>query len=158
MDSSLGFVFFCVWFLLLGILSLYFHRRGSDNRSHQVISSALEEAIPLYSSNRSSGRSLKNFKTRYGGARNCLKVVVTKGELVVTAPVAFLAAFSEDYDLEHSIPKESICEYVRFTRFFQRVYRVSYIDEQGVLRTIELWPKKSAQFEQAMNLPFTTTA
>ena len=54
-----------------------------------------------------SGHSRKNILTRIGGARNCLRLVVTKDLLWITSwfPFSLITAF---YDLEHVIPRDQI--------------------------------------------------
>ena len=54
-----------------------------------------------------SGSSNKTFWTKFGGARNCLKVTVTESEVWIRTffPFTLLAA---DLDLTHRIPKSSI--------------------------------------------------
>src|SRR6185369_12562643 len=61
-----------------------------------------------------SGCSQKNVLTKLGGARNCLRLVVTRRFLWVTSwfPFSLIAPF---YDLEHVIPLDSILSLRRST-------------------------------------------
>src|SRR5437899_2356685 len=76
------------------------------------------EAI-LFQERFASGHSLKNLLTRFGGASNCLRLVVTQDLVWVTSwfPFSLLAAF---YDLEHVIPRNNI-ESVETTSVLWRV-------------------------------------
>ena len=61
----------------------------------------------VYQERFASGCSQKNILTKIGGARNCLRLVVTRSFLLVTSwfPFSLITPF---YDLEHVIPLESI--------------------------------------------------
>jgi hypothetical protein len=78
-------------------------------------------------------------------------VVVTRDELFVLAPIRFLVYFTEKFDLEHSIAKKSISEFAKFHLLRLPGYRVTYIDQRGEAHTIELWPRRPKEFEEAMS-------
>jgi hypothetical protein len=158
MNSDYSTLFPVFALIVISVLILKFHRRGKTNIANRAIKDTLKNVTALYSSNRCSGRSLKSTKTKLGGAHNCLKVVITDDTLFVTAPFSIFAALSEEYDLEHTIPKTSVREYNKLTRLFRLGYRLSYADVHGIPRTIELWPKNWREFEQALEKGLSATA
>jgi hypothetical protein len=92
-----------------------------------------------------SGCSQKNIITKVGGARNCLRLVVTKNFLWVTSwfPFSLIAPF---YDMEHVIPLDAIvC--VRHSHFVGRsTLLLTYRDFKGETHTLRLLPKKPNDF------------
>ncbi len=63
----------------------------------------------VYSERFSSGSSHKSWRTRLGGANNCLTVVVTETHLAITTFFPF-TAFLDMCDLEHLIPLSEITD------------------------------------------------
>ena len=60
-----------------------------------------------YLENGVSGYSTQSFKTKMGGARNVLRIRVTKNQLWLTTNT-FMAWIAKQFDLLHIIPIESI--------------------------------------------------
>ena len=129
-----------------------------------------EEPI-LFRETDASGRSLKSWVTKYGGATGCLVITVTQNELCTTLSLSFLPQFSlipkrlrlyqeqaltKQSDLSHRIPKADIISVVMKSKWWWRkTYEVSYRDEAGVVNRLELIPKKCDDFERALRLPIT---
>jgi hypothetical protein len=157
MDTGLVNTFLVIWFTLTAGMVIFVYWRGKSNQAHNAVLNTLAGASALYSDSFCSGRSLKSFRTRFGGARNCLKVVVTQDDLFVLAPIRFLVFFTEKFDLEHAIAKRSITQFSMFRVMRQPGYRVTYISQSGEVRTIELWPRRPKEFEQAMDLAVRAT-
>ena len=105
----------------------------------------------LYVSSMSSGRSLKNWRTRWGAAKNCLKIVVTEDFLYTGVPLPLLRTVTKKYDLEHQVRKSSI-ETVETRRHFlsRKCVYIRYRDELGGMHELELWPQRRAEFVQAL--------
>ena len=136
-----------------------------------------EEHI-LFRETDASGRSLKNWVTKYGGATGCLVITVTQNELCIIASLFFLPQFpllpkwlrlhqeqiiarqeqavNKQSDLSHRIPKADIISVVVRSKWWRRTYEVSYQDTAGVINRLELIPKRYDEFERALNLPITT--
>jgi hypothetical protein len=91
--------------LVVGFFVFRFIRRVRAERMRDDIGmpSALQHA--LYVSSESSGRSLKNWRTRFGAANNCLKIIVTGDALYTGVPNPLLRSVTRKYDLEHQIAK-----------------------------------------------------
>jgi hypothetical protein len=157
MDTGLVDAILIGWFVLTAGMITFVYLRSRSNQDHNAVLETLANASALYSDSFCSGRSLKSFRTKFGGARNCLKVVVTRDELFVLAPIRFLVYFTEKFDLEHSIAKKSISEFAKFRRLQLPGYRVTYISQNGEAHTIELWPRRPKEFEQAMNVELRAT-
>ena len=65
----------------------------------------------LFKEKTASGNSEKNILTKIGGARNCLKVILSETQLIITPFFPFNLMFlPEFYDLEHFINYEDILD------------------------------------------------
>jgi hypothetical protein len=91
-----------------------------------------------------SGHSRKNLLTRLGGARNCLRLVVTRDVLWVTSWFPF-SLFTPVYDLEHVIHRDQIIS-VRRCGLLLRSVLITFRDDRGSERTLRLWPWRPAEF------------
>jgi hypothetical protein len=154
MDMIIVGVVLVVWFVLTAGLITFVYFRSKASETHRAVIESLQNASALYSDNFCSGHSLKSFRTKFAGARNSLKVVVTQDVLYVTSSIQFLVYFTEKFDLEHTIPKKSIQEFAKLKRLLQTGFRVAYLDKGGEVRRIELWPRRPGEFEQAMSVGF----
>jgi hypothetical protein len=96
-----------------------------------------------------SGSSERNLVTRLGGARNCLRLVVTHEVLWVTSwpPFSLLAPL---YDLEHVIPLQSITGVKHSRIWWMSSLLLSYADEEGSEHTLRLFPRHPREFLQAL--------
>ena len=104
----------------------------------------------IYEENNASGRSLKNWRTKWGGARNCLRLLISESELWVT-PVFPFSALAESIDLDHRIPLVSIQE-VNFDKgLLGTRCTLKYKDETGATHLLEVSPKKPEEFMAALN-------
>src|SRR5215470_19075798 len=79
-----------------------------------------------------SGYSRKNILTRVGGARNVLRLVVTRDVLWVTSWFPF-SLITPLYDLEHVIPLDQITSVEVKKGFLVSGVQVSYADSFGKL-------------------------
>jgi hypothetical protein len=98
-----------------------------------------------------SGCSQKNIITKLGGARNCLRLVVTKSFLWVTSwfPFSLIAPF---YDMEHVIPLHAIVS-VRSSRFVGRnTFLLTYRGVNCEEHTLRLLPRKPNDFIRSLGL------
>lgn len=96
-----------------------------------------------------SGHSQKNLLTRFGGARNCLRLVVTRDVLWITSwfPFSMIAAF---YDLEHVIPRDRILSIRRTGVFLFPAIEVTFITSDGEKRGLKLWPWRRNAFLRSL--------
>ena len=103
----------------------------------------------IYQETFASGATQKNMLTKIGGARNCLRLVVTRDLLWVTSwfPFTILAAV---WDLVHVIPLSSISS-VQSERFFgSETLLLSYTDSSGAVHSLRLLPKHPERFLSAI--------
>jgi hypothetical protein len=103
-----------------------------------------------------SGCSQKNLLTTMGGARNCLRLIITKQYLWVTSwfPFSLLAPF---YDLEHLIPLRSI-QSVRPDRFHgSQTFLLTFTTADGRSHCLRLAPRNPEKFAQSLALPVDAT-
>jgi hypothetical protein len=116
-----------------------------------------QKADVVYQEWFASGCSQKNIITKLGGARNCLRLVVTKNCLWVTSwfPFSLIATF---YDMEHVIPLDAIVS-VRHSRFVGRnTLLLTYWDSRGETRTLRLLPKKPNDFIRSLGVKVEETS
>jgi len=105
----------------------------------------------VYQERFASGASQKNVLTKLGGARNCLRLVVTRDLLWVTSwfPFSVLAAV---YDLVHVIPLRTIST-IQPARFFgSDSLLLSYTDSSGRSHCLRLIPRNRERFLNAIQL------
>jgi len=88
-----------------------------------------------------SGCSQKNFLTKIGGGRNCVRLVVTPSFLWVTTwfPFSLIAPL---YDMEHVIPLSAITSVEKDKYWGTPTFLVTFTTESGQSRTLRLIPKK----------------
>jgi hypothetical protein len=100
------------------------YRRGSGK---PIIPRAPSDAV--FHENWCSGRSLRNWLTRIGGARNCLMVYVHRNELIVTPKFPFTLMFlPEIYGLEVRVPLSAITSVVPTRVLFGRALRIAFVE------------------------------
>ena len=104
----------------------------------------------IYEERTASGRSLKNWRTKLGGAQNCLRLLISESELWVT-PIFPFSALAETMDLDHRIPLASIQELSFAKRLLNTRCTLKYKDVTGAEHKIEISPKKPAEFMAALN-------
>ncbi len=108
-----------------------------------------DEADVIYQEWFASGYSHKNVFTRLGGARNCLRLVVTRQFLFVTSWFPF-SIFTPIYDLEHQIPLDSNLSIRESWWFITSSYVVSYRDSRGMDHKLQLLPWKAKAFTESL--------
>lgn len=138
-------------FTLLGLLLAYMvvraaiaHRKAAVVRAQQT----------LYEEWTASGCSERNLITKIGGARGCLRLVVTERHLWVTSwpwtPFVLLAVV---YDMEHVIPLPSIRRAEVGRRFGRLALWLDFERADGESRSIAIVPKQPRRFAAALRLP-----
>ena len=102
-----------------------------------------------------SGCSQKNILTKLGGARNCLRLVVTRRVLWVTSwfPFSLITPF---YDLEHVIPLDAIISVRRSSFLGRATLLLSYRGSEGDEHTLRLLPKQPDAFIQSLGVKTET--
>lgn len=96
-----------------------------------------------------SGASQKNIFTKFGGAHNCLRLVVTKDWLWVTSWFPF-SVIAPIYDLEHVIPFSAIKDIRRQRSFGRAVFVILFTTRRGVTRAIKISPKDPEAFSRSL--------
>lgn len=110
-----------------------------------------ESADVVFQERFASGCSQKNILTKIGGARNCLRLVVTRSFLLVTSwfPFSLISPF---YDLEHVIPLDSIKSVRRSSFFGSSTFLLTYRDKTGDEHTLRLLPKNPDNFTRSLGV------
>ena len=100
----------------------------------------------VFQEKRASGNSDTDFKSRYGGASNCLTVTVTHDELLLWTPDV-MAAVSERIDLECRV---ALADIESVNQRPKRVVEVRHRLADGSLRTLTLQLKGVDHFVKAL--------
>jgi hypothetical protein len=129
---------FAIWLLSLGFVGWRYFKTLKGQPK-------FERSEVLYQERSASGCSEKNWITRIGGGRYCVRLVVTKEFLWVTTWFPF-SLIGPLYDLEHVIPLKAIRSIKSDTLFGQERYRVTFEMKNGKLRTLQILPRKPRQF------------
>jgi hypothetical protein len=111
----------------------------------------LEQSEIVFQENFASGHSRKNILTVIGGARNCLRLVVTKDFLWVTSWLPF-SIFTTIYDLEHRIPLESVLSVCRTGFLWRNGFLLKYRDEHGGQHSLKLWSWHPEDFMRSLGI------
>ncbi len=96
-----------------------------------------------------SGWSHKNWRTRWLGAQNGLKIIVTDEELWVVLVFPF-SALAELTDLEHRVRKDDITRVTERRHFFVRWFLIDFLDQEGQRHRVDLRPRRWRQFKEAL--------
>jgi hypothetical protein len=110
-----------------------------------------EKSDVVYQEQFASGCSQKNFLTKFGGARNCLRLVVTRSFLLVTSWFPF-SLITAAYDLEHIIPLDSIVSVRRSSYIFRKTFLLTYRGADGNEHTLRLIPKRPDDFIRSLGV------
>ena len=110
---------------------------------------AIVKADIVYQEWFASGHSEASFLTRVGGARNCLRLIVTSKYLMVTSWFPF-SLFSAFYDLEHVIPLKAITQVEQKRISGEDHFLLSCQEGQSRNRKISLTPRKRERFLAAI--------
>lgn len=153
MSDTLFFAWFafCVCWLAAGVAVSVLYRRRAGKPIRPSAPATAE-----FAERRCSGRSLKNVLTRLGGARNCLLVYISGGELVVTPTFPFTLMFlPEIYGMECRAAAPTITARIQ-EGLFGRTVRVSFGEGSG--SPLELKLRHPEEFLRALNTPSRRSA
>jgi hypothetical protein len=103
----------------------------------------------IFSESFASGRSLRSWWTRLGGASNCLKVMLTRERLVIRPFFPFLV-LGPDLDLVHHIPLTNIETVTKNTGLLKSGLRLRFRLHNGEMRELEILSKKPAELERVL--------
>lgn len=104
----------------------------------------------IYEEKTASGRSHKNWYSKIGGAKNCLRLLVTGDELWVT-PISPFSALAETFDMNHRIKTDSIVDVIESKLILKKSLLIKYSDNSGGMHLVEVIPKNMQKFRQALN-------
>ena len=98
-----------------------------------------------------SGNSDKSFFSRFGGARNCLRVTVTDDEVWVRSFFPFYLI--TESDLEHRIPRDAITSAQLARSTFRRSVLLDFRLPDGSSRRLSLFLRDPESFLAALKGP-----
>lgn len=135
MAASVLFFAYCIW--------VFIRARKLRPQFKQV------EVV--YQERFASGSSQKNILTKLGGARNCLRLVITRNFLLVTSWFPF-SLITPIYDLEHVIPLGSIVSIRRSNFLGVSSFLLTYRGVEGLQHTLRLRPKNPDIFIRSLGM------
>jgi hypothetical protein len=121
-------IFFILWLVLVVYTLRTFYARGKKALS---IFPDINTVKVIYRDKTASGHSTKNWKTKIGGARNSLDIVVTDKELWTKSMLLF-ASIGQQYDLIHKVSLDKITG----TKENGNQLTVDFTNEKGELKQI----------------------
>ena len=142
---SLGW--WLVWLPLAALLGFMIWRYVVAGRHRP---SFKQEEI-IYQEFFASGASQRNFLTKIGGARNCLRLVVARDFLWVTSWFPF-SLITPLYDLEHVVALRRIVSVERDRLLGFEALVLNFVDERGRSHSLRVYPKKREQFLRALGV------
>ena len=148
--------FMLLWWLVVAGMVTMFAVRFFWHRSRGRFFADPDPATVIYQESFASGRSLKSFRTRLGGAGNCLKVMLTRKALWVRPIFPFLI-IGPELDLVHEIPLASIQSVEERPRIFGVSHRILFRLTDGTLRTLVLVSKSPREFATALSVAVERT-
>ena len=99
----------------------------------------------LWFEKRASGRSSKSFRTKVGGASNCLGVYLTSEALLIQ-PSSFFRVLAPRFDLIQKIPIESIVSVESSKNRIGSYIEIEFRDSSGELRVFCLTLRNQRAF------------
>lgn len=136
----MGIIIGLSWLAFLVIGAFFLRKRAL------AMFPAIETVKVVYQERWTSGHSRKNWRTRMGGARNSLYIVVTDKEVWIRG-MAIFVAFSGFYDLLHKIPIKNITSVEE-----EGAYLVlSFKTEKGEDRKVAIRSKSPDELKNAIN-------
>lgn len=134
--------FFIIWLVFTTTIILVFLIKGrkSIKKFPEISKSDFE-----YMENGVSGYSCESFKTKMGGAKNILRIRITKNQLWITTNT-FMAWIAEQFDLIHIIPIESI----KSVKWTGKEINIEF-EKNGRLKKIILTSRRSSQLLQLLS-------
>lgn len=97
-------IFLIVWTIMAISILTIMYKRG---KKALAIFPNISSVDVLFREKRVSGNSRKSLKTKLGGTKNILDVIVTDNELWIRSPLLF-AGFGKTYDLLHKVQLSQI--------------------------------------------------
>lgn len=101
---ELQHIFLIVWVIGAAIMLAVAYTKG---KKALEIFPELESTNIFFREKGASGNSMSSLKTRLGGAKNVLEIIVTNDELWIRIPVLF-AGFGKMFDLLHKVKLTAI--------------------------------------------------
>lgn len=133
------------WVVLVTVASVLYRRSNGKPLTRPKFDA------PLFLETWRSGRSMRNFLSRLGGARNCLWVAVTRDRLQVGMHFPFSLLFlPEIYGLEITVPGESIRSVQQATGFLRQHRILVTVEHHGRNESMELHLSDADAFKRAV--------
>ena len=136
-------IFLIVWVIMAATMLTVMYKRGKKALD---IFPDISSVDILFRENRVSGNSRKSLKTKLGGARNVLEIIVTNDELWIRNPLLF-AGFGKTYDLLHKVQLPHISN----AELNKKNVVITFNSTQKTETTLDLKMKKAQEFVEIIN-------
>jgi hypothetical protein len=137
------FIAVAIW-NILAFSYLFYKRRKRGSLFPEVATDDI-----IFTERTASGCSHKSMFTKFGGATNCLKIVITNNELWTTSWLPF-SLFIEKLDMEHRIRKDRILSIEKQKTLSGTSFIIHFETDNHSEKTIQLYPKNPIAFSRAM--------
>ncbi len=135
-------IFLGLWVIVIAFILITLYKRGKKALS---IFPDFQSVHVVYRDKSASGQSNKSGRTKMGGARNSLDIVVTNEELWLKNMLLF-ASIGKQYDLLHRVPLQNI---LSADQQGKRV-TVDFKTEDGEDKQVVLMTKQPSDFLKAL--------
>jgi|GEM_PF-2586746 hypothetical protein len=141
--------YFPLFFILSFISMIYAHKRAKQEL--KCLSLLTTPSDIIYRDKQASGHSLDNIRVRFGGARNCLDVIVTPDELITRISFPFNYLFSgQNEKLLNRIKISNIDEMKEKKSYLKTKCIIMFYDDEGQSHRLELSVKNPKEFLKSL--------
>jgi len=154
LEITLQTLFPCLFIFAFLSVAWSFTFRGINRLIRGSIFPPISTQKVLHKEYFASGNSQKNWKTKHGGAANCLKLVVTDTELWVCSFFPF-SLMCDEMDLEHRIPKDAISQIKEQNKSGRSIFTVTFTQKNAEPRILVLMPKQTDNFRESLKVNST---
>lgn len=141
--------FLAIWLLTVAWIIAVFTFKFLQHRSKGHFFEDPPANALIFNETGASGRSLKSWRTRWGGASNCLKVMITRDSLFIRPFFPFLI-LGPDFDLVHNVPLGCIESVTPNNGAFQKTLRIRFRLSDGSSRELDIVSRKFGELESAL--------
>ncbi|WP_146035296.1 hypothetical protein, partial [Formosa algae] len=136
-------IFLIFWVIMAATMLTVMYKRGKKALD---IFPDISSVHILFREKGVSGNSRKSLKTKLGGARNVLEIIVTNDELWIRSPLLF-AGFGKTYDLLHKVQLLHISN----AELNKKNVVITFNSTQKTETTLDLKMKKAQEFVEIIN-------
>lgn len=136
-----------IWFIMMIYILSIFLIKG---KGALKLFANLDDKNIIYSEKYGSGYSTKSFRSKHGGVRNILRIIITDKELILKTPL-LLAYIAQKHDMLQRIPLERIYKTERTSSLLNSGLHVFFKNENGEDKEIVLKSNRLDEIAKILN-------